>query len=199
MTLGKLEVYKEMEDGLIGITLDPAFARNSWIYLFYSEPQTHRNEAGKKIGTNRVSRFSLTGEQLDLASEKVLLRIPTQREDCCHSGGSLAFDANGNLFASVGDNTHPGASDGYSPIDERPDREPWNAQKSASNANDLRGKILRVHPEPDGSITIERFKDVVGFEESLPEEDLRTYHTMAGFVMLQLGRASRHSRCLLSA
>ena len=40
----------------------------------------------------------------------------------------------------------------------------------------------------DGSITIERFKDVVGIEESLPEEELRTYHTLAGFVMLQLGR-----------
>lgn len=40
----------------------------------------------------------------------------------------------------------------------------------------------------DGSITIERFKDVVGIEESLPEEELRTYHTVAGFVMLQLGR-----------
>ncbi len=153
-TLGKLEVYKELEDGLLGITLDPAFSRNGWIYLFYSEPQTHLDSAGKKIGTNRVSRFTLAGDKLDLASEKVLVRIPTQRVECCHSGGSLAFDANGNLFASVGDNTHPGASDGYSPIDERPDREPWNAQKSAANANDLRGKILRVHPEPDGTVTI---------------------------------------------
>ena len=152
--LGKLQINKELEDGLLGIALDPAFARNGWMYLFYSEPETHRNAEGKKIGTNRVSRFTLTGEQLDLASEKVLLRIATQREDCCHSGGSLAFDANGNLFASVGDNTHPGASDGYAPIDERPDRGPWNAQKSAANANDLRGKILRVHPEPDGSVTI---------------------------------------------
>ena len=154
VTLDSVPVFKELEDGLLGITLDPAFARNGWLYLFYSEPETHLNEAGKKIGTNRVSRFTVTGDSLDLTSERVLLRIPTQREQCCHSGGSLAFDANGNLFASVGDNTHPGESDGYSPIDERPDRGPWNAQKSASNANDLRGKILRVHPEPDGSVTI---------------------------------------------
>ena len=40
----------------------------------------------------------------------------------------------------------------------------------------------------DGSITIERFKDVVGIEDSLPEEELHSYHTLAGFVMLQLGR-----------
>lgn len=40
----------------------------------------------------------------------------------------------------------------------------------------------------DGSMTIERFKDVVGIADSLPEEDHHPYHTVAGFVMLQLGR-----------
>jgi putative hemolysin len=40
----------------------------------------------------------------------------------------------------------------------------------------------------DGSMTIERFKDVVGISDSLPEEDHHPYHTVAGFVMLQLGR-----------
>lgn len=153
-TLGAVLVSTELEDGLLGITLDPAFDRNGWLYLFYAEPQTHYDDAGRKVGTNRVSRFTVDGDALDLTSEKVLLRIHTQRDQCCHSGGSLAFDGHGNLFASVGDNTHPGESDGYSPLDERPERGPWNAQKSASNANDLRGKILRIHPEPDGSVTI---------------------------------------------
>ena len=152
--LGKIPVYNQMEDGLLGIALDPKFSANRWVYLFYSEPETGLSSEGKKVGTNRVSRFTLTAEALDLTSEKVLLRIPTQREQCCHSAGSLAFDAAGNLYASVGDNTHPGESDGYSPLDERPDRGPWNSQKSASNANDLRGKILRIHPEPDGTATI---------------------------------------------
>lgn len=40
----------------------------------------------------------------------------------------------------------------------------------------------------DGNMTIERFKDVVGIDESFPEEGLHPYHTVAGFVMLQLGR-----------
>ncbi len=154
VVLGRLKVFTGLEDGLLGITLDPNFARNGWVYLFHSEPETHRDEKIGKVGTNRVSRFTVTGDQLDLPSEKVLLRIMTQREQCCHSGGSLAFDAQGNLFASAGDNTHPGESDGYSPIDERPGRGPWNAQKSAANANDLRGKILRIHPETDGTATI---------------------------------------------
>jgi cytochrome c len=154
VALGQLKVFTGLEDGLLGITLDPNFAKNGWLYVFYSEPESHRDEKSGKVGTNRVSRFTVTGDRLDLSSEKVLLRIATQREQCCHSGGSLAFDAQGNLHASAGDNTHPGESDGYSPIDERPGRGPWNAQKSAANANDLRGKILRIHPESDGTATI---------------------------------------------
>jgi cytochrome c len=60
----------------------------------------------------------------------------------------------GDLYISVGDNTNPYESDGFAPLDERPGRSPWDSQKSASNANDLRGKILRVHPEIDGTYTI---------------------------------------------
>lgn len=150
----KLEVFKELEDGLIGIVLDPKFTENHWVYLFHSEPETRQTPGIGKTGNNLVSRFTLKGDSLDLASRKELLRITTQREQCCHSAGSLAFDANGNLYAATGDNTHPGESDGFSPIDERDGRGPWNALKSAANANDLRGKILRVHPEPDGTVTI---------------------------------------------
>ncbi len=151
---GKLEVFKELEDGLLGIALDPGFARNGWVYLFHSEPATRQVEGVGKMGDNLVSRFQLTGDTLDLSSRKEMLRIPTQREQCCHSAGSLDFDAEGNLYAATGDNTHPGESDGFTPVDERDGRGPWNALKSAANANDLRGKILRVHPEPDGTATI---------------------------------------------
>ena len=153
-TVGKVPVFTGLEDGLLGLALDPKFEINHFIYLFYSELETRLDEHGKKIGENRVARFLLNGTALDPASERILLRIQTQREECCHSGGSLAFDAQGNLYASTGDNTHPGASDGFSPIDEQPGRSPWNAQKSASNPSDLRGKILRIHPEPDGSVSI---------------------------------------------
>jgi hypothetical protein len=80
--------------------------------------------------------------------------IPTQRNECCHSGGSLTFGPGGNLFISVGDNTNPFDASGYAPIDERPGRSPWDAQKSSANASDLRGKILRIHPETNGTYTI---------------------------------------------
>ena len=76
-----------------------------------------------------LSRFTMVGDTLDVSSEKVLLVIPTQRDQCCHSGGSLTFGPGGNLFISLGDNTNPFDSNGYAPLDERPDRSPWDSQK----------------------------------------------------------------------
>jgi putative hemolysin len=40
----------------------------------------------------------------------------------------------------------------------------------------------------DGGVSVERFKQTVDVEEQLPEEDTGSYNTLAGFVMLQLGR-----------
>src|SRR5438876_4024818 len=135
----------QAEDGLLGLAADPNFAANGWIYMYYSP-------AGLDA-KNVLARFTMTGDSLDLASQKVLLEIPTQRLQCCHTGGSIAFDAQRNLYLSTGDNSNPFAS-GYAPIDERPGRMPWDAQKSSANTNDLRGKIIRIHPEPDGTYTI---------------------------------------------
>ena len=145
-TAGRLDVHNGHEDGLLGIALDPDFDENQWIYLFYSP-------AG---GAPRqyISRFEMDGNTLDGSSEQILLEIATQRVQCCHSGGSLAFGPDGNLYASTGDNTNPFESDGYAPIDERTGRSAWDAQKSAANMNDLRGKILRIRPEDDGTYSI---------------------------------------------
>jgi cytochrome c len=135
----------EAEDGLLGLTADPGFAKNGWVYMYYSPT----GPAAKNV----LARFTMKGDSLDMSSEKIMLEIPVQRDQCCHTGGSMTFDQKGNLFLSTGDNTSPRAT-GYAPIDERPDRIPWDAQKSSANTNDLRGKIIRIHPEPDGSYTI---------------------------------------------
>jgi cytochrome c len=94
------------------------------------------------------------GERLDLKSEKTLLRIPTLPKKPNHSGGGLGFDGEGNLYASTGDYTFINDSNGFSPLDERPGREVYDSQRTAANSNDPRGKILRIHPEPDGTYTI---------------------------------------------
>lgn len=145
----KLPVRYRSEDGLLGIALDPKFAQNGWIYLYFSE-----GEPVDGKGNQVLARFTLQNEQLLMDSRKVLLTIPVLTDNVSHSGGSLAFDATGNLFLSTGDNTNPFGSDGYAPIDERPNRIHFDAQKSSGNTNDLRGKVIRIHPEPDGTYTI---------------------------------------------
>ena len=144
--IGKLNVFHGLEDGLLGLAIDPDFEKNSFIYLFYSP-------AGQKP-IQRVSRFTLTDTVFDIASERILLEIPTQREECCHSAGSLTFGPDETLYIAVGDNTNPHNPGYYNSIDERKGREYWDAQRTAANTNDLRGKILRIKPERDGTYSI---------------------------------------------
>jgi len=144
-TLANLDLFYGNEDGLLGLAVDPNYEKNNWIYLFYSAPGDDPIQ--------RISRFDLVEDNLDLDSEKILITIPTIRK-CCHSGGALEFGPDGNLFIGLGDNTNPFESSGYAPIDEREGRALWDAQKSAANTNDLRGKILRIKPEDDGTYSI---------------------------------------------
>lgn len=123
-------------------------------------------------GYNRLSRFTLNADgTLDKASEKKVLDVSTSRGTCCHVGGDIAFDADGNLYLSTGDDTNPFASDGYTPIDERTDRNPaFDAQRSSGNTNDLRGKVLRIKVAEDGSYTIpEGNLFAPGTEKARPE------------------------------
>lgn len=163
---GRLPVYTHDEEGLQGIGVDPGFSTNRFIYLYYAPklttptgdaPNEGTAEDFKKFeGVNRLSRFVLKADwTLDTASEKKILDVPATRGICCHVGGDIDFDAQGNLYLSTGDDSNPFASDGFTPIDERPQRNPaYDAQRTAANTDDLRGKILRVKIAPDGSYTI---------------------------------------------
>lgn len=147
--LAKLDVNTEgnYEDGLLGLELDPDFDRNNYIYLYYSP-------VGDEPVQN-LSRFKLLGgDSLIMRSEKVVMQVPVQRETCCHSAGNVYFGPDGLLYLTTGDNTSSKESDGFTPIDERPGRGPFDAQKSSGNTHDLRGKILRVKLNPDGTYSI---------------------------------------------
>ncbi|RKR92094.1 glucose/arabinose dehydrogenase [Micromonospora pisi] len=154
VTSGTLSVYTGGEDGLVGMALDPNFATNNWIYLYYSP-------SAATTDINRLSRFTVNGDTLDPASERVLLDVPAYRSrtnpEPGHTGGYVAFGPGGNLYLSVGDDTPPNydpAWQGYAPLDWRSGRSFLDAARSAGNTNDLRGKILRIHPEPGGTYTI---------------------------------------------
>ncbi|MFI1331720.1 PQQ-dependent sugar dehydrogenase [Streptomyces sp. NPDC020845] len=163
---GKLDVYSHDEEGLQGVGVDPGFTDNRFIYLYYAPPLNTPAGDAPETGTaadfapfdgvNRLSRFVLKADgTLDTASEKKILDVSATRGLCCHVGGDIDFDAAGNLYLSTGDDTNPFQSDGYTPIDERANRNPgFDAQRSAGNTNDLRGKILRIKVEADGSYSI---------------------------------------------
>ena len=141
-------VAREAEEGLFGLTLDPNFATNRWIYMKYADPQVAKHVLARwdlRDAPDPNGQVKLT---LVESSKRVLMEHPAQRERCCHTGGGMAWDKRGNLYITVGNNTGGGMTD------ERPGNENADDQRTAANTNDLRGKILRIHPEPDGTYTI---------------------------------------------
>ena len=160
--VGYLDVYHRTEvpnvnaeEGFMGLALDPEFEQNNYVYAFYSPADT---------SVNRLSRFVYDQDKdtLDTRSETVVLEFYSQRDICCHTGGSIAFGGDGLLYLSTGDNStpfdqpHPSKykNHGFAPLDGRPGYEQYDARRSSGNTNDLRGKILRIKVLPDGSYEV---------------------------------------------
>ncbi len=147
----------KVEEGLLGIELDPDFLTNGWVYLHYT-PHA-KIDRDKRIAQRQVSRFTLdlATNKLDPASEKVLLQWPVQIHSCCHAGGGMSWDSKGNLYIATGDNNSSRFSDGYSGNNPEPNYQGVSfadARRTAGNTNNLNGKILRIHPEDDGTYTL---------------------------------------------
>lgn len=152
-TVAKIDVNTTFEDGLMGMAKDPNYDKNHWIYLYYAP-------AGEEW-VNNLSRFVYIADSLLLDSEKIMLQVPVQRKSCCHTGGSIEFGPDGNLFLSTGDNTSPFNneeltynSDGYGPMNNLPEWTNYDARRSSANTQDLRGKVLRIKPNADGTYSI---------------------------------------------
>ncbi len=157
--VGYLNVYHKAtvpkvnaEEGIMGLVIDPNFARNNYVYVFYSPIDT---------SVNRVSRFEYRNEAIDPKSEKIVLQFYSQRNICCHTGGSMAFGNDNLLYLSTGDNSTPFnepkakfVNHGYAPLNNLPGKEQYDARRSSGNTNDLRGKIIRIRIKPDGSYEI---------------------------------------------
>ncbi len=87
------------EEGLLAVALDPDFARNGYVYAYYSanpEPDAY---------TSRLVRFGTTGEgaafAFDAASEMLILEVG--QVNGYHNGGALLFGPDGMLYLGLGD------------------------------------------------------------------------------------------------
>jgi cytochrome c len=141
-----------VEEGMLGLSKDPNFRNNHWIYIYYSPADS---------SVNRLSRFSFENDTLVNSSEKVILEVKSQREICCHTGGSIAFGPDSLLYFSAGDNStpfdepgQPFVNHGFGPLNSAPGHQQYDAERSSGNSNDLRGKIIRIRVHDDGSYEI---------------------------------------------
>jgi glucose/arabinose dehydrogenase/plastocyanin len=120
----KFAVADQPEAGLLGLVLDPDFARNHYLYVFYTSVVDGATESGGPNGPNEVVRLT------DVANKGTqltpILELPSGP---IHNSGTLRFGTDGKLYVSLGDNNHPA---------------------NAQDLSTLAGKILRVNP--DGSI-----------------------------------------------
>lgn len=146
---GSVPASDVREDGLHSIALDPAFATNRRIFLLFGT----LSPAPAIV----VARYTATASgALDAASRKDILSVPyslTASDE--HNTGCLAFGPEGDLYIGLGDNTRnltSGTGAGYAPRDAR--RPDFDAQRTAANTADLRGKILRIRPGDEGGYTI---------------------------------------------
>ncbi|TCB96520.1 carbohydrate-binding protein [Micromonospora zingiberis] len=174
--LAQIPVYTHSEDGMYGPAIDKDFATNKWVYLFYAPlldtptgaaPTTSTDPNAWDVwdGYFQLSRFKFVdGENpsLDLATEQKIMQVPVDRGACCHVAGDIAFDSENNLWLVTGDDTpaSAGGAGGFSPHNDSVSasgvyQAPFaDARRTSANTNDLRGKILRISVQPDGSYTI---------------------------------------------
>ncbi|GLH74085.1 hypothetical protein GETHLI_25870 [Geothrix limicola] len=106
------------ERGLIGVTVDPAFATNGYVYVYYTAPTPAVH--------NRLSRFTASGDQAQPGSEVVLLDLDNLSSATNHNGGGLHFGPDGKLYVGVGENA---------------------TGSNAQTLSNLLGKLLRINPD----------------------------------------------------
>ncbi len=138
------EVCSGSERGLLGVAVDPDFgeAGRNHVYLYYTYEKFDDCPTNSDLEpVNRVSRFTMSGNTVDPASERVLLdNIPSPNGN--HNGGDLKFGKGDLLYVSVGD----GGCD-YAAGEET---ECAGDNDASRDRNVVLGKVLRIRR--DGGI-----------------------------------------------
>lgn len=139
------------ERGLLGITLDPNFSANGFVYVYYAIATAPIH--------NRVSRFTADPANPDIVlagSEKPILDLDNLNPNF-HNGGALHFGKDGKLYVAAGDN--------------------YNSENSQSLGTVL-GKILRINS--DGTIPLDNpFYNTTGARKEVWALGVRNPFTFA--------------------
>ena len=97
-------VAGQPETGLLGIAIDPDFANNGYVYVFYTEAQDKKRD-GDTNGPNKVVRLT---ERNGVGTEPLeLLELPS---GYIHNAGNLHFGPDGKLYVSLGNTDKDGLS-----------------------------------------------------------------------------------------
>ena len=128
----KPRLCTDSERGLLGVAVDPGFASNGFIYLFYTLNKFGSCERNApKAPVNRVSRFTMSGNTA--GGERVLFdNIPSPNGN--HNGGDLHVGKDGLLYVSIGDGG----------CDYLGDSGCAGENDAARDTNTLLGKVVRI-------------------------------------------------------
>ncbi len=107
LNIGNL-ICSDFERGLLGVAVDPNFATNHFVYVYYTFNKhnasdrnscDHNNASNEPV--NRVSRYTLSN--VNVASGEIVLvdNIPSPNGN--HNAGDLHFGKDGYLYISVGE------------------------------------------------------------------------------------------------
>ncbi len=118
------DVNSCLERGVLGITFDPNFASNRFVYIYHTvnAPSVHNQ-------ITRVAASVANGDVADTSTSVNILDLDGLSSECNHNGGGVHFGRDGKLYVGVGEN--------------------HNSANAQSVTNRL-GKILRINS--DGSI-----------------------------------------------
>jgi glucose/arabinose dehydrogenase len=138
------------ERGLLGVTFDPNFANNQFVYIYYT--------ATTRTIHNRVSRFTANGDIASVGSEVVILDLNDLSSATNHNGGAIHFGPDGKLYVAVGENA--------------------NGSNSQTLSN-LLGKILRINSDGTIPTDNPFFSTATGNNRAIWALGLRNPYTFA--------------------
>ena len=126
------EVNDFVDRGLLGMAIDPDFMRNGYLYLLYAWDAPGQEMDVDQPRRSRLARYAVQGN-MARPSSGVTLLDDHMNDTQNHSVGTLKFDDQGHLWASLGDGS----------LSAMPDKLSLRAQ----DVNNLQGKVLRIDPK----------------------------------------------------